>query len=347
MKITSYCLSTVFPLLCVTALAQEAPPQPAPQLEKLAPMLGTWEVSGTARETPGAEAQPWTAVQTVRKVLGGHFIRDEMIISTGGPQMAFLSHTGWDNENQRYAAYGASNAGLVNAGELFIIGPSTFVSSMVNIVEGQPVLERAVVKVDGDRYSFEVQQAVGDGPFFTMVQGDGRRTAKEGKATAIDATVSMAPPAPEMALFEKMAGTYAVKGTMIPAPGAPEMAITATETMDMILGGTVMLSHVIGEAEGSPEPYEAFGYLTWNARDKCYDQISVDNMGMGGKSQMRKLDAGTLVATIAAQMYGQPTVSRTILKLDGQGKVSSVAADAIGGAGEPQRIFSATYTVKR
>ena len=269
-------LSTVLPLLCVTALGQDAPPAPASQLQKFEPMVGTWELSGTARETPGAEAQPWTGTQTVRRVLGGHFFRDEIILQTGGAQIAFVSFLGWDNENQRYVSYGASNMGTVMSSELHIIGSNTFVSSMVNVVQGQLVTERSVLKMDGDSYNFSVEQAVGDGPFFTMVQGTGRRTSREGMAQAVNAAMGMTAPAQEMALFEKMAGEYEVKGTMaaIPGSGLPDMAITGTETIRLVLGGVVMEQYVTGEAEGSPDMYEAYGFSAWNARDKCKWQRS-------------------------------------------------------------------------
>ena len=204
-----------------------------------------------------------------------------------------------------------------------------------------------MVRLDGDRYTFDVRQAVGDGPFFTTVQGTGRRISAEGKAQAVEAALSFAPPAPEMALFEKMVGEYEVVGSMTPMPGAPEMSISGTETISMTLGGGVMQHYVTGEAEGFADPYEAYGFSTWNPRDKCYDTISVNNMGMGAKSQLRKLDDRTLVGTMAAQVNGQPTLTRTIMKLDGEGAISSVAADAFYGAAEALRAFSATYSKKR
>ncbi len=130
---------------------------------------------------------------------------------------------------------------------------------------------------------------------------------------------------------------------MIPAPGVPEMEITGNEVIRLIMGGTVMESHITGEAAPGMPPYEAFGYMAWNPVDKCYDSISVDNMGMSGAGQLWSLDDRTMVATMAAVMYGQPTVHRTLLTLDAQGRCVAAVSHAIAGADDPQQIFSATY----
>ena len=130
---------------------------------------------------------------------------------------------------------------------------------------------------------------------------------------------------------------------MIPASGMPETPITGNEVIRLIVGGRLMESHITGDGAPGMPPYELFRYTAWNPVDKCYDSISVDNMGMSGKAQLRALDDRTMVATAAAVMYGQPTVNRTLLTLDAQGRCSAVVVHAIAGAGEPQQTFSATY----
>ena len=121
-------------------------------------------------------------------------------------------------------------------------------------------------------------------------------------------------------------------------------ALTGTETYSLILGGTVLQQHLIGGAVGEDETYEAIGYTAWDSANNCYSAISVDNMGMAGKVQLRKLDDRLLVATMAIQMYGQPTLTRTTLNLNAEGHISTVFSDMISGASEVQRTFSGTYT---
>ena len=122
------------------------------------------------------------------------------------------------------------------------------------------------------------------------------------------------------------------------------MEITGTDTYSMILGGTVLQQRLIGGAVGEEATYEAIGYMAWDPANNCYSSISVDNMGMAGKVQMRKLGDRMLVATVAAQMYGEPTLSRTTLNLDAEGHISTVFSDMISGAGDAKRTFSGTYT---
>ena len=334
-----------FSLLCLSVLGQEPPP-PASQLAKLEPFVGNWGLSGTMRETPDGEELPWTATHSARWVLGGHFLREELIITTGPgmPQIAFTSFSGWDNENGKYMSYGANNMGQVDAIEVHFIDDHTTVTARTAIMLGQVMMERGIVRIEEDSYSLEVQSSTGDGPFFTHVMGTATRTSAEGEAQAVEATMSFAPAAPEMALLEKMTGEYEVVGSVVPAPGVPEMAITGTETYSLILGGTVLQQHLIGGAVGEDATYEAIGYMAWDPANNCYSTISVDNMGMAGKVQMRKLGDRMLVATMAAQMYGEPTLSRTTLNLDAQGHISTVFSDMIIGASETKRTFSGTYT---
>jgi hypothetical protein len=342
MKLTP--LAFALSVLCSAALAQE-PAAPASQLQKFQPLIGNWELSGTMRATPDAPETPWTARESNQWALGGHFVHQEVVIKFGGgmPDLAFTNFLGWDNENGGYVSFGAGNQGMVAKNDVHFSDDNTMLIARTAVVEGQLIVEREVVRIGDGTYTFEINTAMGDGPFFTQVQGSAKKASAAGEALLVNAAMSMAPPSPEMAMLEKMAGEYEFKGTMILAPGAPAMEITGNEEMRMIMGGTVMESHISGEAAPGMPPYEAYGYMAWNPVDKCYDSISVDNMGMSGEVQLRALDDRTMVVTMAAVMNGQPTVNRTLLTLDAQGRCSAVVVHSIAGAGEPQQTFSATY----
>ena len=337
-------LASVFPVLCITALAQEPQP-PASQLQKFQPLIGNWEVSGTTRMTPDAPESPWTARESNEWVLGGHFVHQQVHVNFGDlmPDLAFSNFLGWDNENGGYEMFGAANWGMTSKVDVYFSDDNTMLFSRTSVMEGQLVVEREVIKFGDGGYSFEISTATGDGPFFTQVQGTAKKASAGWEALAVDAAMSMAPPAPEMAAMGKQAGEYTLKGSMIPAPGAPEMEITGTEVMRLIMGGTVLESRVIGDAGPGMPPYEAISYTSWNPVDKCYDMVTADNMGMSGTGQLRMIDDRTMVVTAAAVMYGQPSVNRTVVKLNAQGHVSSVVAHVIAGAGDPAQTISGTY----
>ncbi len=345
-------LAAAIPVLWLATTLQDAPaqevPAPASQLKKFEPFIGDWQVSGTMRATADAPETPWTARESLRWALGGHFVQQELLIEFGEamPSLAFTGFMGWDNEHQRYVSLGASNLGEVAHMEPQFPDDNTMIVARTGFMEGQLMVERNILKIGDGTYSFEIEMAMGDGPFFTTVKGTATRSAARGQALAVEATMSMAPPAAEMATFEKFVGESDIVGTMIPAPGAPEMPITGTETFSMIMGGTVMKNRVIGDAGPGAPPYEGIGFTAWNPVDQCYDMISVDNMGMSGKAQLRDMGNGVFVGTASAMMYGQPTVTRTILTCDAQGIPVSVVADSIAGTGDVQRVFSGKYSRK-
>jgi hypothetical protein len=223
---------------------------------------------------------------------------------------------------------------------------NTMIVVRTGFMEGELFIERNILRIGDGTYSFEIEMATGDGPFFTTVKGSATRSAARGQALAVEASMSMAPAAAEMAALAKWVGESEVVGTMIPAPGAPEMPITGTETFSMIMGGTVLKNRVIGDAGPGAPPYEGIGFTAWNPVDQCYDMISIDNMGMSGKAQLRDMGNGVFVGTASTMMYGQPTVTRTILTCDAQGIPVSVVADAIAGSGDVQRVFSGKYSRK-
>ena len=172
------------------------------------------------------------------------------------PSLAFTGFMGWDNEHQRYVSLGASNLGEVARMEPQFPDDNTMIVARTGFMEGELFVERNILKIGDGTYSFEIEMAMGGGPFFTI------------------------------------------------------------------------------------------GFTAWNPVDQCYDMISIDNMGMSGKAQLRDMGNGVFVGTASAMMYGQPTVTRTILTCDAQGIPVSVVADSIAGTGDVQRVFSGKYSRK-
>ena len=341
-------LAVSLSLLAASAPAQEQT-APAPQLDRFKPLAGTWEVSGTMKESAGDPEIPWTARETQRWVLGGHFMRQDTVIDFGDamPKLVFINFMGWDREHQRYVSCGAANTGEVSFQEVFFPSDDTMVMVNSGTAAGELVVQRNVVEFTDDSYTFAIESAIGSSPFFTAIEGSAKKTAAVGETLAAEASASMAPPVEEMSLFAKMAGEYDFTGTVVPAPGEPSMEITGHESMALIFGGTVASQTITGSAGPDVPPYEAVGFGGWNPVDMCFDMVAIDNMGSVGKMQMRVVDNKTVVGTMASMMIGQPAVGRTTLILDAQGHIVESFTDAIFSNNEPTRTFSGKYTRTR
>jgi len=70
--------------LAAGTIAQE-PPGPPKELDKFSRLLGSWSGSGTAKESPGGAATPWSGKIRTENVLGGHFVREDSRIEVGMP----------------------------------------------------------------------------------------------------------------------------------------------------------------------------------------------------------------------------------------------------------------------
>ena len=90
------------------AHAQEGPQPPATELQKLAPMLGTWESKGTAVMGPGMPAAEWTSKSTSQWALGGHALQGDMRIAfaeEGMGDLVFRTYLTFDRERGRFVSF--------------------------------------------------------------------------------------------------------------------------------------------------------------------------------------------------------------------------------------------------
>ncbi len=125
--------------------------------------------------------------------------------------------------------------------------------------------------------------------------------------------MSMAPPAPEMAVLGKMSGEYRITGG-------------GAITTRLIFGGTVPEWHV------RFENLEYFTYTSWSPADNCYNWIFV--VPGFPKLQLRQLDDRTFVlgGTIVNAVF-----ARVGITTDAQGSIEQAVADILDGVGEAQR----------
>lgn len=332
----------------VSAQDQPAMPDtsPAAQVQKFKHLIGTWEGSGKLFKKPGSEASPWTAKAIIRKALGGHFIREDVVVDLGEAAtgtLIFRSYFGFNKETKRFMILGASNAGEVEANVIDWADKDTFVYTSTENLEGQVIHDRWIVKTTADTYSILCKRSIGAGEEFTHVEGSYKRSENKIKAVALKASASFLPPPKPMTRASKMAGVYKLKGSMVPMPGAPEMAISGVETATPIFGGSVIAFEIAGDPVQGMPAYEAFSAMAWNNTKNCYSMIYVSNMGECGEASSWYVNDTTMVTTNAGIRNGQPMVERSILTLDKNGAFTSIKSHSITAGADPALTFKGTY----
>ncbi len=344
-------LSTLPLFLCASlAVAQEETSAPAKQVQKFAPLVGTWTGSGIVRHAPEGPEETWTSKSSARWALGGHFVREDLRIEMASmpDPLEFCNLYGWDRENERYIVIEVSNLGSARINEVHWTATGKMVTASQSVMQGMPVVERWVTEIGDGKISFVGHEAISDGDFFEHVRGEMTRTNKQptdvGIVDAAFAPEIVATAQKQLKRFAPTLGRYEMTGWFIPTPGAPKMDFTGDETVQAIFGGTVIESISKGDPiEGMPN-YEGLGWITWDDHAGCYRTIYVNNMGEIGDEEGRFI--GTqMVMTSSALRQGQPTCVRGVLEIDAKG-FRSYTAHSLTAALPPQLIFEATYEKK-
>lgn len=326
------------------AIAQEAPPGPAAELQKFAGLIGHWQGTGTANMGP--TPSKWRSQSTYAWSLGKHFVQeDSRITFEDMPQpMVFRQYYGWDRENQRYVAVVVNNGGEAMLNEIEMLADGTMLQFSPHSQAGTSYVERSRTRVGGDEIHFSVDLLLPEGASMAVVDGKMKRVARL-EPLAEDASAFNATPNPAMTKLARMAGTYDVKGQMVMMPGTPPTKISGTDTMTPQFGGTILHTRTIGHAEGMDEEYEAHNFFAWDANRDRIVSVFVSNMGEVGTMDAH-LNEGLLISTAAATYMGQPCAQRYVLELDADGAPKKGTGHCLIGAVSPYESFSATYTRK-
>ncbi|MEO6593866.1 MAG: DUF1579 family protein [Planctomycetota bacterium] len=335
-------------LVMPVVFAQEGPPSPAPELQKLAPLIGNWAGTGSATFGPGAPPTAWHARGTYRWCLDKHFVQEDFEITFEGlaAPLVFRAYFGWDRENQRYVNAAISNEGKAQLVEMKFLPDGTMVQVSLQSQEGMPYAERWRLKVEGDKLMHSIDLLMPEGPSMSIVDGHFKRVDAE-YAGAFDTKVFEGAVADEsIKKLTRSAGVYATQGTMVMAPGQPSMKISGTDTFRSVFGGTVFHGHTVGTAEGMPGEYHGEVFWAHDPMRRCIVGIYVSNMG-----EVMSMDAwftadGKLISTSAGLMQGQPTVQSMVMEFDAKGVPTSAVGHAIIGTAAPFENFRANYTKK-
>lgn len=326
--------------LTATVTAQEVPP-PAKELARLDRLTGTWVGSGMAWGSPdGDQVMLWTSKSTARKVMGGHFLRQDTLIELGEPlsaKLAFISFTGWDAAENRYVTYEFGNEGELATHELVWLSDDTTLTIAPKFREGRHHIDRWVNKTSGDTMTMTGDTAIEGGAFFPHVRGTAKRVADAEPVSLDGVGAIMTGPSKEMTRLARCAGHYGIAGTYRMSPDQEPMPFEGTETVNSIFGGTVV--EFLPRGEG----YEGYGAMAWDARRNRYVTFGANNSGEAHWSEGWWSDDNTMVLTCSAIMMGQPTLMRQVMVLNDKGHLAKMSADAFSGSSAAYRSFEAKF----
>lgn len=325
--------------VAATCSAQAAPPK---QVAKFDRLIGVWSATGTAVMEPGMPAMPWTSTSHVRKVMNGHFVRDDMVIEFGDAlpgSIQFTTFFGYDIQNKKFKQLAVDNMGGLEEVEIHWVDNNTMVTSSSKIENGQPVVDRWVTRLGDGKYSFVGHRAVGGGEFFEHVKGVAVISKAVEAAAHKDESFNIPAPPKPMDKLARMKGRYSVKGEMV-QEGVPEpIPITGDQTIKPIFGGTVLEMLTTGQ----PGNYEAWAVMVWSEQKQCYHIGHANSWGEFGLAESRWIGE-KLITTHAGTAQGKPVVHRSILMCDASGAVTGGTTHMIAGDSDPLKIFWSTYT---
>lgn len=334
-------------LVCLgPAFAQETP-KPAPELQKLAPLIGHWHGTGTAQMGPG-EPSKWESHSTYAWALGNFFVQEDTLVKFSDMPKPLVMRTyfGWDAENHRYVAVGADNDGKVDMHPLQFTDDGAMVQLVESHHEGQTYIERYATKIDGDTMTFAIAMMSASGPSAEAVHGKMTR-ADKAAPMALDASAFTAKPAPAILQLGKTAGTFAVKASMIMMPGAPAMDITGQDVVRPLFDGTLVHVHTTGKAEGIPDEYVGELFYGFDAFHDCIRAVYISNMGeVGEMTGTFTPDNKSFILTSAARYMGQPCAQRMVMELGADGAPVKAVGHTMLGTTAPYESWNATYTRK-
>lgn len=333
-------------VLLPSATAQEGPPDPAPELQKLAPFLGNWAGSGTAHMGPAPTK--WRARGSYRWCLDGQFLQEDFEVTFEGRPvpMVFRAYLGWDREHRRYVNASLNNGGAAQLNEFHLLDDGTMLQVMHQHHNGLPGAERSRARVAGEAMWLEIDLLAAQGPAVQVIEGTLTRQGEMYEVDWDSKGFEGAVPAAALQQLNRSAGTYAVTGAMVMAPGQPEGAITGTDAFRPVFGGTIFHGHTTGSFAGIPGEYRGDVFWSYDALRRCLTGVYVSNFGEAMAMDAWWAADGQLVSVFAGTMGGQPMVQRMLLSFDDQGHAKGAVAHTISGTGEPFQSFRATYAMR-
>lgn len=327
-------------VLLVSGLASAQSPEPPKELGRLDRLLGHWVGKGTAQGGPDGPSMPWTSRSTVTKVLGGHFLRDDMVIEFSQPApmtLAFRNYLTYDATKKRYLIYSVSNAGDMKVQEMHWLGDDAAVQVDARVFQGKPMIERWTTKFGKGTQTYHGQEMGPTGGAFTHVEGSAKRV-KDAKPVDLSKVGGfMAAPGDEMKRLHRMVGDYEMTGKYAMQPGQEMVPFTGQEKVRALFGGLVLENHASGDG------YEGYGLMVWDARDGIYRRINFNSWGMHGQVDGFWSGDTELVMLFKGDMMGQHMITRSVFSVDAKGRFKKGFGHTMVGHAPPFSSFTGTY----
>lgn len=334
-------------LLLAAAAGAQAPPKPAPELQKLAPYVGTWSGSGTMTE-PGGKVTKWTGSGTCAWCLDGHFLQEDWQIAFEGMPAPKVMHTrlGWDRAHQRYVSAYVGNDGEVSLDEFQILPDGARLETMVKQQDGASYALRSRFRLVGDTLVHTVDLLMPEGNSTQIVDGTFTRGGKAFAGGFDCATWMGVVSHASIARLGKAAGTYASSGSVCAVPGQPPVPFRGTETFRRVFGDTVVYGRSEGAADGAAAQYVGEVFWGHDARRDGLVGVYVSNMGDVMQMEARWSADGKLVTTSAPRFGEQLAVQRMVMEFDAAAAPKQAVGHWIVGTNAPEECFRAAYTKK-
>ena len=338
--------SMIVTALCAVLLAgfcQAQDTKPAEEMKKFDVMLGSWEGSGTFRESTDVEAHDWTSVQTVTPILNGHAVQEDLRIDARMPApIVYRSIHAWNPGEKRYLSMGMGNTGVGSTSEFFWIDDHTLTGSMIEKKEGKVVTSQWVVTYEKDSYKLLVRVAENGNDSFTMLEGTYRRSQKTFSADDLEGA-ALAPPSEEMAAIKGLVGSWTFKSTFVDEPGAEAIEITGHERIRFILGGHALMRECDVEPSKSfPATTKVIGYVIWSPRAHYYLVLSLSNLGMVSLGKMYKHE-GSLIFIGMTAIREKPILNRSVIEFSDNGNVMEIWSEMSTGKSKTFRSEESKY----
>ena len=142
--------------------------------------------------------------------------------------------------------------------------------------------------------------------FLVNASASPAQTGKPGEKPPGMAAPGSVKPAAEMDKIKWMAGTWQCTGKTMASPMGPEHPTEATVSGDLTLDGFWMLHHYREKKTAqNPMPISGDEYWGYDAVEKLWDRVAVDNMGGFASGSSMGWEKGKIVWMSDGMMAGQ------------------------------------------
>jgi hypothetical protein len=321
---------------------------PAPQLKKLAPMLGHWLGGGDYTAEAGQAPMPWKSKAIYDWTHGGHWMRERMEISMGPgmPPMQWTAYMGWDRSQGCFVSYAYINTGEIAKTQLKVTDDGRVFSGRAHLVQGQFRSEHSVATYGANVMSFKSYMAVDGGESFLHVQGKYDKVEPfEMEATKAFLPMGDASCRDHIRKITKIAGKYRMDGKWRMTPEAEPMPVGGDVTIERLYQGAMLHMTSTGEpAPGSSWVYEDTGVVGWSAAEGCYVLFFVSNMGEAAWMRGAYDAKNKRISFFSTHKeMGELTSMRSHMQLGDDGSVTSFGSVQLKGSAAAFVPFEASY----